>query len=101
MKFRRKRLYTKHPTAEVHTFRASPDNTITVDAEIVDSWLSIADSRERKPWDEVESILTHLQAKNPLRARMARMYIRWLRHEALAYHVSWGRSIDAYDTTKK
>ena len=76
--------------------RQDPD-TITVDAEFVDSWLTVADVRENDGvWVEVESLLNELQNNNPMRARMARQAIRWLRHEALRYELKWGKDMNSY-----
>lgn len=76
--------------------RVDADGTIQVDAEMVDSWLTIAEGVDIRPWDEVESLLNELSKKSPLRVAMARRGIRWLRHQALAYNLTWGKEMNSY-----
>jgi hypothetical protein len=73
---------------------AGPADTIVVNAELVDSWLHVADGRDREPWPEVYTLLDQLQHEHPLRARKARLYINWLRLMALDYDLSWGRDMN-------
>lgn len=84
------------------TRRSDPDDsTIIIDAEIVTDWLHAADQREDPLWAQVESLLTELQEQHPIRARKARMAIRWLRHEALAHDLSWGKELNSYGEAEK
>ena len=58
--------------------------------EEVDDWISWADQREYKMWEEIESLLNQLKETRPLRVRALRKELKWLRREARLAGFGWG-----------